>query len=376
MRDAQISTTNRISTALLGWFFCIFILLIVIGYNVMIVSKLSKEKEIQKDKGLTKSEIDKEMIVYKTFWKPNQQMKEFNNLKINFVLHSKRKKQNFNERYENVAKVLSTLKTKSELFSYSSIGTETKNNFLFKRNEEFVNENLGDWFGIMENWSKRCKRNSYSLFLNDDEIIVHQMLFHVLSLRLWMKEMKIWGIKISQGFTGLLLRCDSIPFFLKEMQKCIKKNENCFNLPLQLNSQPLFTYRYSLLINNTENLKELKINPNFDYFNCKESMISPCENSEFFQDFEFRDERLATVDLALKSEFNEKFMREIGVTLLQQRGYRCSEVCMKNKQKCLSEALVLVNNCKLMKDSFKCLFCMSFDEGDDQPYQIGLKLNF
>jgi hypothetical protein len=373
----KVSTTNHLSRTLFGWLLCILILVIVIGYNVFIVSKLSKEKETQIDKNLSKSlEMDKEMIIYKTFWKPNRQMKEFNNLKINFVLKSENKKQIFHERYEIVAKVLSTLKTKSELFIYSKSGTETKNNFLFKRNEKFLNGNLGDWFGIMTDWSNRCKRNSYSLFLNDDEIIVHQMLFHILSLRLWMKEKKILGIKINEGITGFLLRCDGIPLFLKEMEKCLRKNNNCFELPLQLNGQYLLTYRYNLLINNVNILKELKLNPNFDYFNCKESMISPCENSKLFQDFEFRDERLITVDLALNSEFNDKFMTEIGVTLLQQRGYQCSEVCKKNKQKCLTEALVLVNNCKIMKDSYGCLFCMSFDEGDDQPYQIGLILNF
>eukprot|EP01080_Neovahlkampfia_damariscottae_P010839 gene10839-3459_t len=378
--NLQKSLTSRIFQCLKPYVIFLIILIIIIGYNIMIVSKIKKDEKFGTNHRRYKDQKNSPLggeIIYKMYHESKNSENSFNNLKINFIV--KKSSQNgqklFLEQYNNwISRLFPTLRTNSNLIVFQNSSFRLENDYIsYSQNKKFKNKNIGEWYSIISHWSRKCKRNSYSMFLNNDHIIIPQMILHLISIRLWMKTKRVLGVQIGENFNGILMKCENIPIFLKKIKQiCQQKSEQkCLQKSFKIGEKKLYTYRYNILDSQNKLRLELKTNKYFDYFNCKSTMFSPCDQSNIQSIFKFRDNRIITTDIGLSLDFiKSSLLNEIGISILKQRGFSCIDVCEKNKKKCLKEGFVLINNCDMMKDSLYCRHCMTFDEGNDQPYMI------
>jgi len=262
-------------------------------------------------------------------------------------------------------------------------------------NEEKVqkwNNQSMDWVAMMKLWhSMNCGNSDFFLYIEDDYVICDGALSHFLSVFQW-AEMNLnhWlVIRMTFGFSGLLMQCKDIPTFVKVIEE--KSINESFPLdtalaiywdPFYNSDQPRvhYTYRYILFehigyestVGNYNSriyqcLTLMKSNvfhyqEQFDWL-CEAFMVSPCSNP-IVKQLLYRS--LPNVEVPLDVDATETLLKRLGLEIFvgTRAGESCSEVCHRQaNMQCYGNKFVFnfINSCKLMREKLghNCL-CQSF----------------
>eukprot|EP01080_Neovahlkampfia_damariscottae_P004263 gene4263-7599_t len=255
-----------------------------------------------------------------------------------------------------------------------------------------------DWMAMMNIWrNTNCSDSKIFLYMEDDFEICDGAMSHILSLYQW-GEMHLdeWlVIRLTFGFSGLLMQCRDIPKFMEVIEKTSINQSFPIDTALALFWDPFnsrqtrahHAYRYILFehigyessVGNRRNRDYkcfgLMKSPIFHYqeqfdWNCENFMMSPC-NKESVKQLVFR--HIPYSDVPIDHTTREVLMRRIGHEIVGGENIfrrSCTQICEDMDMKCSPKAFQFLNNCETIKEKMnvncRC-YNMIDDEGDSLP---------
>lgn len=228
-------------------------------------------------------------------------------------------------------------------------------NFHFSKKSDYQVSKY-KWMDTLKDFQPKCQNGKTFVYLT--KMPSPNSYLHLLSLIKYFEneEKKILGIEIGQEMSGFISKCENIQYFIQYF-----KGVNDLNLDIALNEfifkeKRFYRYRYDI--------KTFKLNTGFNIDECRVRMLSPCDGDD---PFEFRPERTISVDIALKDPFFNTFLQSIKFDIFTGQG-SCQNICSSKGKRCFNEGYSIVNNCRVMKKYLGCIYCQTYDEGDDHPF--------
>jgi hypothetical protein len=266
----------------------------------------------------------------------------------------------------------------------------------YVRYDSVLGQNL-DWVTMMSEYKKVCKQNQIFLYMEDDFTSCPLADTHIMSVFHWaLKHRSEWkSIRLTFGFSGLLMQCDDIDEYLKYVwEHFLSPHESIYPIDYGLaeywtqyddreGKRVHHTFRYNLFqhngaISTVQNDADMQFNPKcwdgmahsfnyhfekFDTFSCQHYLISPCQKPEIQRELDFQGADTLTARPILNGVDKKLFEMKIGVQLVEAEvtDESCDQVCSANGLNCFREAYPLANSCEELKSRGKCRWnkCMN-----------------
>jgi hypothetical protein len=264
------------------------------------------------------------------------------------------------------------------------------------RYDPVLKQNL-DWVTMMAEYKKICKPNQVFLYMEDDFTPCRHADTHIMSVYHWaLKHRSEWkSIRMTFGFSGLLLQCDDLDEYLKYVwERFLSPLHPIYPIDYGLaeywtqydwepGKRVHHTFRYNLFdhngaISTVENDDEKPFNPKcwdgmshsfnyhyekFDTFYCQHYLFSPCQKPEIQRELEYHGGDTIKSRSILKGVDKKLMEMKLGVHLVEAQVTveSCDTVCDAKGLKCFAVAYCLANSCEEMRARWKCRYdkCMN-----------------
>jgi hypothetical protein len=209
-------------------------------------------------------------------------------------------------------------------------------------------------------------------------------------------------IRLTFGFSGLLMQCRDIPKFQEVIEKTSINNSFPIDTALALywdpfsnnNNRVHFSYRYILFehigfessvgnkLQRDYKCFGLMKSPIFHYqeqfdWSCENYMMSPC-TSESVKQLQFR--QIPYMDVPIDNPTRTVLMKRIGHEIVAGDNIfrrSCTQICEDMDMKCSPDAFQFINNCETIRNKMKvnCRCYNMIDDNEDSLPLYDLSMN-